>query len=148
VNTKKWENIKDFLPQREPFLFVDELLTVSSEEIASRVTFGGDSVFAEECVHGGKYIPPHILLEALVQSGGAGLRKSGGAPSGVFVLASLRKVKIRGILLTPAVAVMNVKTRRAAGKTVKQVGVLQSGGKIILRASWTCVFLPAPSRLL
>jgi 3-hydroxyacyl-[acyl-carrier-protein] dehydratase len=143
VNTGKQENIEDFLPQRAPFLFVDELLTVNCEETAASVAFSGDILFAQECFHGGKYIPPHILLEALVQSGGAGLNKSKKGQGGVFVLASLSKVKIRGVLLTPAIALMSVKTRRAAGKIVRQTGVLRSGGKIILRASWTCVFLPA-----
>ncbi|MDR2006118.1 MAG: hypothetical protein LBP78_02595 [Acidaminococcales bacterium] len=137
----KMDNIKELLPQREPFLFADAILTAEIGLISAVKSYGGDFVFAQCTADGQKYVPSAIIIESLVQCGGAGIKKIG-LGGGVFVLASIDKVRIRGFAELPATVDMQIRTIKAAGKILRQTGEARCGGKFILSARWNCLFLP------
>lgn len=136
------QNIKELLPQREPFLFVDYISRAGLDLIVGEKYYGSDFLFAQPCAHKGeKYVPVAILLESLVQNGGAGINMSGLGRTGIFALASIDKMKVRAAVKVPAVVTMKVKTTRAAGKILKQTGSAYVGEEKVLQASWCCIFL-------
>ncbi|MDR3349074.1 MAG: hypothetical protein LBO03_05655 [Acidaminococcales bacterium] len=134
------DNIKDLLPQREPFLFADAILAAEIELISAVKIYGGDFIFAQCAPDGQKYVPTAVIIESLVQCGGAGMKKMG-LGGGVFVLASINKVRVRGFAELPAVVDMEIRTIKAKGKILRQTGEARCGGKFILSARWNCVFL-------
>ena len=63
------EDIKKVIPQREPFLFVDEIVSVEGDTLTAAYTFKeGDRVFAGH-FPGDPVVPGVLLVEALAQAG-------------------------------------------------------------------------------
>jgi len=63
------EEVLAMLPQKEPFLFVDEVVEVSSDHIVARFTFREDHDFYRGHFPGRPVTPGVILLESLAQVG-------------------------------------------------------------------------------
>ncbi len=63
----------ELLPQRDPFLFVDEVLEVSDDHIVARFTFRHDHEFYRGHFPDRPVTPGVILLESLAQVGVVGL---------------------------------------------------------------------------
>lgn len=63
----------DFLPHREPFLFLDRLISYSKEDSVGQVTFGVERDFFRGHFPGHPIVPGVILLEAMCQSAAAGV---------------------------------------------------------------------------
>ena len=64
-----FEYILQQLPYRQPFLFVDELLSVDENGVAGRYTFPPDSYFYEGHFPGNPVTPGVILTEVMAQIG-------------------------------------------------------------------------------
>lgn len=62
------DQIAQYLPQRPPFIMVDELLAVDHRYIRTRLTIRSDNLFLEEDT-----FPAHALIEHLAQSAAAGI---------------------------------------------------------------------------
>lgn len=134
-------DIKNYLPQREPFLFVDEIVQADLTLIVGQKTYDRDFIFVQECLSGEKYIPCAILLESLVQCGGAGVNMMGLGNKNIFALATVRNLKMRSLVSPPACVEMKVKTIKAAGKVLRQKGEAYANDKFVLSAEWSCIFL-------
>ena len=63
------EEVLAMLPQKEPFLFVDEVVEVSGDHIVARFTFREDHDFYRGHFPGRPVTPGVILLESLAQVG-------------------------------------------------------------------------------
>jgi len=61
------EEVLEMLPQKEPFLFVDEILEVDDEHIVARYRFRPDADFYRGHFPGRPITPGVILLESLAQ---------------------------------------------------------------------------------
>ncbi len=61
--------VLELLPQRDPFLFVDEILEVSDDHIVARFTFRHDHEFYRGHFPDRPVTPGVILLESLAQVG-------------------------------------------------------------------------------
>ncbi len=63
------EEVLEFLPQQEPFRFVDEILEVDEDHIVARYRFRPDADFFRGHFPGDPITPGVILLESLAQVG-------------------------------------------------------------------------------
>ena len=71
------DQIKKYIPHREPFLFVDEVVELIPEEsITANVTFHEDSFFFEWHFPDNPVVPGVIIVEAMAQAGGVLIYKS------------------------------------------------------------------------
>ena len=71
------EEIKNYIPHREPFLFVDEVLELIPEQsITANVTFSEDDFFFKGHFPGNPVVPGVIIVEAMAQAGGVLIYKS------------------------------------------------------------------------
>lgn len=61
------DRILDFLPQQEPFRFVDEILEVDEDHIVARYRFRPDADFYRGHFPGDPVTPGVILLESMAQ---------------------------------------------------------------------------------
>jgi len=78
------------LPHREPFIFIDEVVTVDPGKSAvCSKTFGPDEPFFRGHFPGNPLVPGVILTEAAAQTAGIGA----GRPGVVYHLSAIRQMK-------------------------------------------------------
>ena len=132
--------IESLLPHREPFLFVDEIIEADREKIIARRVFAENEFFFKGHFPEYPVVPGVILIEAMAQSGGAGLRKLGvlGA-NALFFLASVDKVKFRRQLRPGDELLMEIKNLRVSAKMIKQSGRAFVGRELAVEAEWLCL---------
>lgn len=133
--------IKALLPQREPFLFVDELVSVAKDEIVGIKTYSESFPYYLNCSDQIKLVPGVILIESLVQCGGAGATQQGIAGKMLWGLASIEKARFYDTVELGNTVKMVVKNLRINNRILKQSGVSVCSERVILRANWFCVRL-------
>lgn len=86
-------DILDYIPQRPPFVMIDEIVAVEGTDTTTSFTISAENVFAEngEFYEGG-------IIENIAQTIAAGagyrLRQNGGEPK-MGVIASIRKLALQ-----------------------------------------------------
>jgi 3-hydroxyacyl-[acyl-carrier-protein] dehydratase len=133
--------IETLIPQRYPFLFVDKLLAVSQEEIVGIKAYTNDFLFYQELLPGEKVVPPAILIESIIQCGGAGVTKLGIFPRARWGLAALDSIRICDWVKLNMTTKMIIKNRKVSNKVLKQSGIVYCNEKKILEAAWLCLRL-------
>jgi len=141
-------SIQRLIPQRHPFLFVDTILTADKERIVGIKNFPASFIFTYNDSLAGKIIPPGILIETLVQCGGAGAAQLGLVGQQLMGLAALEKVTFYGAVRPGDSVKLVVKNLKVSPKILKQAGSAWVVEKPVLQALWTClaVDFAAPAR--
>ena len=136
----EYVDVESLLPQRKPFLFVDKLLYNGYDGSASLYTFKEDEPFFAGHFPGNPIVPGVILVETMVQAGGAALMQrktiTGDNP---FFLASISKAKFR-MLVRPNVQVkIVIKNLRVTNHIIRQSGIIYIGDDKAAEAEWMCL---------
>ncbi len=134
-------DIKTLVPQRDPFLFVDEIISANMEEIVGIKTYDKSFLFCEGHFPERKIVPGVILIESIVQCGGAGVTKLGIFENVLWGLASIDHVQFWGIIEPGTTIKMVVKNLKLSNKVLKQTGTAFCEEKAILEATWLCLRL-------
>lgn len=94
------DNVKDLIPHRDPFLFVDEIIELDDEHIEAVVTIDPESDFFKGHYPGFPIMPGVLVCECVVQAGALFLSKLlGGVDDRAPVLTRLGKAKFRRMVL-------------------------------------------------
>ncbi|MFA5570902.1 MAG: 3-hydroxyacyl-ACP dehydratase FabZ [Sphaerochaetaceae bacterium] len=132
--------IKELIPHRFPFLYVDRLTDVTKEYTVGERFFGEDEPFFQGHFPTYPVVPGVILVESMAQCGGAGIRELGLLPPGViFVLASIEKVKFRNQVRPGDTITIRVKNLRTSKMMLRQSGEVYVGDTLCVEATWMCV---------
>lgn len=136
--------IEELIPHRAPFLFVDEILSVSNEEIVAVNTFDDkENNLLKGSFPGFNFVPGTILIESMAQCGGAGVRLLG-VTNGVFALAHIETAQfLKGVEYGMQVKYI-IKNVRLSEKIIKQQGKAYVGDDVVLEASWMSIRIEAP----
>ena len=132
-------NIESLLPHRHPFLFVDRIISANSEEIIGIKSFNEGDEFLSVSRESG-IIPGAILIEAMAQCGGAGLRLLG-VSKGLYGLASINSAKFISSVPFQQEVKFIIKNLQVSSRIIKQTGITCFNEKVALEATWTCVRL-------
>ena len=93
------DEIKKYLPHREPFLFIDEVVEIIENEIIhARKLISEDEYFLEGHFPGNPIFPGVIIIEALGQASGIlgfTIMKKTPEEGSIYVLAGVDKVRFR-----------------------------------------------------
>ena len=93
------DDIKRYLPHREPFLFIDEVVDIKDNEIIhAKKIISEDEYFLEGHFPGNPIFPGVIIIEALGQASGIlGFTSMNKTPEegSIYVLAGVDKVRFR-----------------------------------------------------
>jgi 3-hydroxyacyl-[acyl-carrier-protein] dehydratase len=139
-------DIKSLLPHRDPFLFVDRIEKSDKDEVIGYKLFRETEFFFPGHFPGYPVVPGVILIEAMAQCGGAGVRmtnESGG--SSLFVLATVDKVKFRRQVKPGDEVRMVITNLRVSKAMIRQAGKSWVGNELAAEAEWLCLAGPSPS---
>ena len=129
--------VQDCLPHRDPFLFVDEIIHADKNTIVGTKHFSGEEFFFAGHFPEYSVVPGVLLIEALAQCGGAGIRKAGIlSETTVYFLATVDKVKFRRQVLPGDTVRFEIDNLRITKQMLKQSGKVYVGEELAAEAVW------------
>jgi len=132
------KEIETLIPHRNPFLYVDKLCTLSREEIIGTTTFSESNEFLTGSFPEFNYVPGVILIEAMGQCGGAGIKKLGLA-DGLFGFANIEAANFYRGVQYGDIFKMVIKNIKVTDKYFKQSGTGFASDIPCMDLTWTCV---------
>jgi 3-hydroxyacyl-[acyl-carrier-protein] dehydratase len=132
------KTIEELIPHRVPFLFIDEIVFVSNEEIIGLQTFSDrDNAVLQGSFPSG-VVPNMILIESMAQCGGAGVRMLGIA-EGIFALVNIETAQFFHNVEYDMQIRYIIKNIRLGEKLIRQEGKAYIGNNIAFEASWMSI---------
>lgn len=132
------KEIEMLIPHRDPFLYVDKLISLSKAEIIGTKIFSGTDQFLRGSFPDLYFVPGVILIEAMAQCGGAGIKKLGLA-DGLFGLANIENASFfRGVEFETVFKIV-IKNIKVADKFLKQTGIGYVDNEPCVELTWTCI---------
>ena len=132
------DEIKEFLPHREPMLLLDEV-TVEGEKAIGKYTVKGDEFFLQGHFPGNPIVPGVIQCEMIAQTAVALLPDCNGKTP---LYTGLNNVKFKNPLLPGDTAVMTVELTARKGVFCFAKGKLEANGKMCTSAEFSFALLP------
>ncbi len=134
------KDVKELLPHRDPFLFVDELTEVSKEKITGKRVYTDSEFFFKGHFPEYPVVPGVILVESMAQCGGAGINEMGLlSDDALFFLATIEKAKFRKQVVPGDEVRFEIENVRISPKMLKQKGKAYVGEDIAAEAEWLCI---------
>ncbi len=138
--SEREERICRLLPHRDPFLFVDSLVSFDDERIVGKKQFREDEFFFKGHFPEYPVVPGVILIESMAQCGGAGVRAAGTiGDDALFFLAVVEKAKFRRQVRPGDEVRFVIENLRVSPKTLKQSGKVFVGEELAAEAQWLCL---------
>lgn len=132
------KEVEQLIPHRDPFLYVDKLLSVSKEQITGVKVFSDTDQFLKGSFPEFNFVPGTILIEAMAQCGGAGIKQLGLA-DGVFGFANIENAEFfKGVEYGEEFKMM-IRNIKIAEKYVKQTGTGYVNDDRCIELTWTCI---------
>lgn len=132
--------IESLIPHRDPFLYVDTIISATMEEIVGLKVFSDTDPLISGSFPEFNFVPGVILLESMAQCGGAGV-KILGVTEGFFALSSIESAHFpRGAEIGQQIK-MVIKNIKLSERFIKQSGIAYVANKVVADATWLCVRL-------
>ena len=134
--------VETLLPHRSPFLFIDELISLSKDEIVGTKKFSDSDQSLKGNFPELAFVPGVILIESMAQCGGAGIKKLAVA-DGLFGLASIECARFFKGVEYEKIFKMVIKNLKLTDRLVRQSGIGYVDDVPCVELTWTCVRLRA-----
>jgi 3-hydroxyacyl-[acyl-carrier-protein] dehydratase len=137
------ENIESYLPQRPPFLFVDDV-KIEGETIRGYRKFRPDEWFFQGHFPGYPIVPGVLLVESMAQAGGVGAKLLGIKPKSLFVFAKIRSATFKQQVRPDDTLEMEIVNVKSSGLVLLQKGVGKVDGQVAIEAEWIAMASGVP----
>lgn len=125
--------IKNILPHREPFLFVDEVLEVSERKIVAKRLIKENEYFFKGHFPAEPIMPGVLIVEAIAQTGGVMLLRKYSKAIPLFM--GIDKARFRKIVKPGNTLIMEVELLQERGTIVKIAGTAKVNNEIVCEAT-------------
>jgi len=132
------KEVETLIPHRNPFLYIDQIVSATTEEIVGTKIFSDTDQFLRGSFPEFNFVPGTILIEALAQCGGAGIKKMGLA-YGFFGFANIENASFYNGVPYGKEFLMVIRNIKVAERYIKQSGVGYVNGERCVELTWTCV---------
>jgi len=135
--------ITALIPHRPPFLFVDEIVSESSESLTAKRTWRAKEAFYEGHYPGAPITPGVLLCEAVFQTGALYMARqaqvAGAAPgAGVPLLSKINDVRFRTPIYPGDTILIEVKKKEVVGGfTMLGGAIIKADGTRVLTVDFT-----------
>ena len=138
------ENFLDYMPQREPFLFVDRVVEVTGSCIKTEKQIQADEPFFAGHFPGRPIMPGVLICEAVFQSSSILMSKRAGAPSNdgrIPLITRIENVKLKRVVLPGDLLEVEVKLKEILGQAAYMSGKVKVVGKTVLTVEFTVMLV-------
>lgn len=135
------KDIKELIPHRDPFLFVDEIISAEREEIVGIKTFDESFYYFQKNKDKEKIVPNTIIVEAMGQCGGAGIKQLGLGGDSLYGFAIMENIRFYDNAKFGDTVKLIVKNLNITSRAIKQSAVAYCNEKVIVEAIWMCARL-------
>ena len=138
------ENFLDYMPQREPFLFVDRVVAVTDSIIQTEKQIKVDEPFFAGHFPGRPIMPGVLICEAVFQSSSILMSKRAGAPSNdakIPLITRISNVKLKRVVFPGDIMKVEVKLKEILGQAAYMSGKVKVGGKTALTVEFTAMLV-------
>ena len=129
-------DIKDLIPQRPPFLFVDKITHLEDKKIKTTLFLSGEEDFFKGHFPGNPIMPGVLLQEALFQSGAALMGASKGG-EGLGVVTRVQNAKFKNMVRPLDLLEMEVELTETISNASFMKGTTRVNGKVVLVIEFT-----------
>jgi 3-hydroxyacyl-[acyl-carrier-protein] dehydratase len=133
-------DMRNAIPHRPPFLFVDEVVSLDEKKIVATVTMGADRDFFKGHYPAFPVTPGVIVTEAVVQAGAILLSHSLGDGIGkkVPLLTRLKDVKFKSMVRPGDTITLTAEIEEILGSAFYMKGSAKVDGKMAATVLFTC----------
>lgn len=143
------EEIKKWIPHRDPFLFVDRVLEMNDESIQGIFEVSSDKDFFRGHYPHQPIMPGVLLQECIFQCGAIFLSKqahlkNGDHSMGTPVVSRVKNVKFRSPVEPGNELLIQVKLDEEVGSAYYMSGSIARDNKKVVSLEFTCMLLEGP----
>ena len=136
------ENFLDYMPQREPFLFVTRVIAVNDNSIQTEKQIKVDEPFFAGHFPGKPIMPGVLICETVFQSGAILMGKRAGAhanPSLIPLITRISNVKLKRAVLPGDLMEIEVNLEEVVGKAAYLKGKVKVREKTVLTVEYAAM---------
>jgi 3-hydroxyacyl-[acyl-carrier-protein] dehydratase len=138
------KNFLDYMPQREPFLFVDRVVEITDSYIKTEKQVKRDEPFFAGHFPRRPIMPGVLICEAVFQSSSILMSKRAGAPSNdgrIPLITRIKNVKLKRVVLPDDLMGVEVKLKEILGQAAYMSGKVTVDGKTVLTVEFTAMLV-------
>ena len=138
------EDFLDYMPQREPFLFVDRVVKVTDSSIQTEKQIKVDEPFFAGHFPNRPIMPGVLICEAVFQSSSILMSKRAVPPSDdgrIPLITRIANVKLKRVVLPGDLMEVEVKLKEILGQAAYMSGKVKVVGKTVLTVEFTAMLV-------
>ena len=138
------EDFLNYMPQREPFLFVDRVVDVTDSSIQTEKQVQIDEPFFAGHFPGRPIMPGVLICEAVFQSSSILMSKRAGTPPNdgrIPLITRISNVKLKRVVLPGDLMKVEVKLKEILGQAAYMSGKVKVEGKTALTVEFSAMLV-------
>jgi 3-hydroxyacyl-[acyl-carrier-protein] dehydratase len=135
------EEIKRFIPHRQPFLFLDKIVEMNETRIVAEKHFSENEFFLRGYYPDDPQVPLILLVEALAQASGIIASRFYRQSGKRLIVTGMEKIRFHKKVVSGDTVIFEVKPVHIRGPVAKVRGSASVNGDVVVEAEITGAFV-------